>query len=183
MAHDFKTHRTAFETPWFSVFEKDTWYAISTPSGRFGGGTLIMDSRGDILLVEVYRHPIDRLALEIPRGRFDPGDRDSLATALREAEEETGVSLAAARILDLGIVHPDDGVLAYENRLAAAVLDAPFGAIRTDPGEVRGWRQVAFETARTMAVSGEINDSHTIAALFRLDAMLAQHRPFPRSLT
>lgn len=172
MPHDFSTHEVAFRTPWITIYEKDTWYALASPSGRHGGATLILDSLRRVLLVEIYRHPIDQTVLEIPRGAADPADESPLATGLREAQEEAGVDLSAARIVDLGILHPDDGILAYENRLCAALLPTPFGEISPDMAEVCGYRILPFDEFRQQALTGKINDAHTIAALFRLDAIL-----------
>lgn len=172
MAHDFSTHNIAFRTPWISIYEKDTWYALASPSGKHGGATLVLDSLRRVLLVEIYRHPIDQTVLEIPRGAADPDDENSIATGLREAQEEAGIDLSGARVIDLGILHPDDGILAYENRLCAALLPTAFGEIAPDMTEVCGYSILPFAELRHQALTGKINEAHTIAAVFRLDAIL-----------
>ncbi len=173
MSHDFSTHNIAFSTPWITIYEKDTWYALNSPSGRHGGGTLILDSLGRALLIEIYRHPINKTVLEIPRGGADPSDdSDAMAVAIREASEETGIDLSDARTIDLGIIHPDDGILAYENRICAAILPHPFSDIEVDKDETQGFRIVPLDILKQMILDGEINDSHTIAAIFRLTAAL-----------
>jgi len=173
MSHDFSTHNVAFKTPWVVIYERDTWYALASPTGLNGGGALIMDSQGQVLLVRIYRHPINRIVLEIPRGAADPDDPDgSIGTAIREASEETGVDLSGARVIDLGIIYPDDGILAFETRICAAILPHPFGTIRIEEAEVLGFQIVSFDALKDMILNGEVNDSHTIVATFRLDAVL-----------
>ena len=172
MSHDFSNHTVAFATPWITIFEKDRWYALTSSSGVFGGGGIIMDSNHDIILVEIYRHPINKTVLEIPRGAADP-EEGSLGSALREMTEETGIDISGAKIIDLGIVHPDDGILAYENRLCAAILPHPFGKVSVDEAEVQGYRIMSLPHLRDLVLAGEVNDSHTIVALLRLEAKLA----------
>ena len=175
MGHDFSTHNLAFGTPWISIYEEDTWYALASPSGGHGGAALVIDVDHNVLLAEIYRHPIDRTVLEIPRGGFDPRrDTAPLDTALREAREELGVDLSGATIVDLGILHPDDGILSYENRLCAALLPGRFDRIEIDTREVEGYRVLPLGEVSSMILSGEINDAHTIAAVFRLGAALPE---------
>jgi len=173
MSHDFTTHNIAFKTPWITIYEKDTWYALASPAGKEGGGCLIMDSNGHVLLVEIYRHPINQTVMEIPRGAGDPeADDTPIDTALREASEETGVDLSQAEVINLGILHPDDGILSYEAQLCAAILPHPFGEVQVDTSEVIDACILPFASLKKMILTGDINDSFTIAATFRLEAVL-----------
>ncbi len=45
---------------------------------------------GDVVLVRQYRHAVGEIQLELPAGRFDPGESDAVAVARRELAEETG---------------------------------------------------------------------------------------------
>lgn len=63
----------------------------------------------DGLFIRRARHPKDPWSGQIglPGGRRDPGDRSLLHTALREAEEETGVRLGPGDLLGrLDDLHP-----------------------------------------------------------------------------
>ena len=50
------------------------------------------DARGKMILVKQYRKAIERAIYEIPAGKLELGEEDTLEDALRELEEETGYS-------------------------------------------------------------------------------------------
>ncbi|WP_409289089.1 NUDIX domain-containing protein [Peribacillus sp. SCS-37] len=50
---------------------------------------IAITAENKIVLVEQYRKAMDRILVEIPAGKLEPGE-DPLATAVRELEEETG---------------------------------------------------------------------------------------------
>jgi ADP-ribose pyrophosphatase len=80
-------------------FLKVTRDRISLPDGsetqrefiRHPGAVVILPllDDGRVLLERQFRYPNDRVFIEFPAGKIDPGEA-SLATAKRELEEETG---------------------------------------------------------------------------------------------
>ncbi|AOI98309.1 NUDIX hydrolase [Burkholderia sp. LA-2-3-30-S1-D2] len=60
-------------------------------------GVVILDGAGRVFLA----HATDTAHWDIPKGQGEPGESPADA-ALRELREETGIELAAARLLDLG---------------------------------------------------------------------------------
>jgi putative (di)nucleoside polyphosphate hydrolase len=60
-------------------------------------GTLVLDSAGRLLLC----HVTGTARWDIPKGMQDPGE-ETLAAAMREMREETGLVFDAARFVDLG---------------------------------------------------------------------------------
>jgi 8-oxo-dGTP pyrophosphatase MutT (NUDIX family) len=60
-------------------------------------GTLVLDSAGRLLLC----HVTGTAKWDIPKGMQDPGE-ETLAAAMREMREETGLVFDAARFVDLG---------------------------------------------------------------------------------
>ena len=50
-----------------------------------------LDGNGDIYLVEQYRAAFDKILLEIPAGKLDPGETPKKAL-VRELQEETGLT-------------------------------------------------------------------------------------------
>lgn len=75
---------------------------------------LAPDGDGDVALLFIRRaeHPLDPWSgqIALPGGRRDPGDADLLATAMREAAEETSIGLTPADLVgeldDLSPVSP-----------------------------------------------------------------------------
>ncbi|GLY29877.1 NUDIX hydrolase [Kineosporia sp. NBRC 101731] len=84
-------------------------------------GVAVIPIRGrSIGMVQLYRPPITRSMLEIPRGMGH--SEDLRAEAVRELQEETGLKIAPDALIDLGAVFPNGGLLATQIRLFAAVV-------------------------------------------------------------
>ena len=64
-----------------------------------------IDKDGNVLFVEQYRYPVDKVLLEIPAGKVDSGE-DGLTCARRELEEETGYT---GELIHLGDVYTTPG--------------------------------------------------------------------------
>jgi 8-oxo-dGTP pyrophosphatase MutT (NUDIX family) len=75
---------------------------------------------GKIGLIKIHRHAIQADSWEVPRGFIEKGESVP-ASALRELEEETGLSCDPADIKLLGLVTPDAGVLAARIHVFAAL--------------------------------------------------------------
>lgn len=113
----------------------------------------IVDRPRPTLLFTVRLDTMRRHAGEIsfPGGRADPGDADLVATALREAEEETGLPPATVEVLGaldrivvgtgylvtpvVGVIAPDMALAPHEAEVAA-LFEAPLDFV-TDPANQR----------------------------------------------
>ncbi len=75
---------------------------------------------GDVLLVEQYRVPLGCNCIELPAGLIGDhdADEDSLESAARELEEETGYR--AERLEDLGAFYSSPGMLSESFTLVRA---------------------------------------------------------------
>ena len=126
--------------------EDDTrWTPEFTGDGqRLAGRTL----RSAAVLVPLVRRPdgltvlltrrTDHLndhagQVSFPGGRTDPGDADAIATALREAHEEVGLSTDEVEVI--GVLPAYTTVTAYEVTPVVGLLDPP-RALKVDPFEV-----------------------------------------------
>ncbi|MCX6895625.1 MAG: NUDIX hydrolase [Verrucomicrobia bacterium] len=55
--------------------------------------------QNELVMVEQFRHGTNMVELEIPGGMMDKGERDPVATGVRELREETGYEGGRARLL------------------------------------------------------------------------------------
>ncbi len=165
---DFEGWETLQMTPWYSMLRQDDWHAVTITGGLGAAALLVMDTLDRVLLLEVFRVPLDRVCLEIPRGFAKPGEAPA-DCARREFTEETGLALRSERMIHLGSVFPDSGILATHIELFAARLDRPFPEhIPFDRKEVVGYQVVDVDELLRMIADGRVSDAFTIAATMRL---------------
>lgn len=85
---------TLFETRWLGLYRIGRWDFVRRPNSDAAVGILAVTPENEIILVEQFRIPLQRIVIEIPAGLV--GDEpefagESLATtAGRELLEETG---------------------------------------------------------------------------------------------
>jgi ADP-ribose pyrophosphatase len=97
-------NRQSLVTGAFLSFDR---FEIESPDGqraeRFmlthpGAVALLPVDGDDVLLVRQYRGPVDMEMLEVPAGKLDAGETDSVGAVRRECVEEVG--------MDPGIIEP-----------------------------------------------------------------------------
>ncbi len=123
---------------------------------------------GHVVLIEQHRFGTDTITLETPGGAVDPDERDLTMAALRELEEETG--LTSQRVLALPGFAPNPALQGNRITYFMAFDCQPLAVPREhhDPFEVIRIRMVPIEEALMMARSGQIQ--HALAALALLVA-------------
>jgi len=139
---------------------------------QVSGVAVLPESDGRLALINVYRHPLGASLWEAPRGFIDHGEQPHEA-AIRELSEETGLAVPADRLLPLGIVAPEPGLIAARVRLFVALGCEQTGRRpRAELGhsEVRFFTepQIAEEIARE-----HIQDPCTLVAYF----LYCRHQP------
>lgn len=121
---------------------------------------------GRVGLLRLYRHAIGDLVWELPRGFVDRHEQPVQA-AIRELEEETGLSVDPQGLRTLGYFLPEAGVLKGRLQLFVAdpcVVKRPYQATELGHRELRWF---AISEALTMAELSEIQDPSTLIALYR----------------
>lgn len=139
-------------------------------NGPAGSVILPITQDGKVVLFRHFRHALREWALEIPRGHGKVGEKPE-ETARRELREETGLN--AKKIIQLGTVTPDSGILASKVSLFLA-LDCQQSqeADDKDSGTIEQSILKPYEEVKRMALEGEIEDGFTILALFRAQKYL-----------
>ena len=125
---------------------------------------------GKIGLVRAYRHAVGGESWEVPRGFIDEHE-SSQASALREMEEETGLSCRADQIWFLGQITPDAGILAARLHLFAATQCIRRRPFRVNEMGHRDFRLFDRDAVEAMMQRSEIQDAYTIIAYSRYKAI------------
>ena len=119
-----------------------------------GVGVLPIDRDGNVILVRQFRYPYGEEILEIPAGKLDHGEGESIADCgARELKEETGCT--AGRLVPLG------GVYLF------AALDLTEGEMQPDEDEFVEVVRLPIAEVEQMVARDEIRDAKTALALYR----------------
>lgn len=128
-----------------------------------GAAVLALDQTGRMCLVKQYRHAANGYIWELPAGKID-NKEPPLQTAERELEEEAGRRASEWR--SLGDFLPSPGMLTEVVHLflATGLTEVPH---RLEAAEVLEAHWLPFDQVMQMALSGEVRDGKTLAALLR----------------
>ena len=120
---------------------------------------------GRVLLERQFRYPNDRVFVEFPAGKIDPGE-EHLACAKRELEEETGYTASDWRFvctIHNAIAYSDEHLEIY---LARGLMA---GQQKLDAGEFLETFTATVPELLDMVKRGEVTDVKTIIGAFWLD--------------
>lgn len=168
--------KTIYQNPWVNLFEDE----VITPTQTKGiysivdfknkaGAVIPIDEKGFTWLVGQYRYPLDRYSWEIPMGGVE-GDSDEavLLGTKRELREETGiVANRWTEILRFDTIQS----FGKEEAIVYVAQELSFGDFEPEDTEALQIKKVHSSDAIAMALSGELTDSITLAALFKLALM------------
>lgn len=126
---------------------------------------------GQVVLERQYRHPMQRVMIELPAGKLDAGE-GSLACAQRELREETGY-----RAREWAFAGHHAPTIAYSDE----IIDIWFarslspGERRLDAGEFLDVITATPAQLLAWCRSGEVTDGKTLTGMLWLQNVLAGH--------
>lgn len=157
---------------------------VALPNGGTGKRELIFHKgavcvlavtpEGKMILVKQYRKAIERTIYEIPAGKLELGEEDTLEdAALRELEEETGYT--SDKLILLADFYSAIGFCNERIRLYLADnLIKVENPRPMDEDEVIELHEVTLEEALNLVATGDICDAKTIMAIQYLQLMRKQ---------
>ena len=129
---------------------------------RDGAAVLLVDENEDVIFVKQYRSVEDKVLLEIPAGVSEPEDPSTEVTALREAEEETGLIPGKMKLIG----NITNAVGLFDEHTAVYVgKDLKKGVRNLDPEEAIDLVKMPFSEALSKVYSGEIYDGKTVISI------------------
>lgn len=116
---------------------------------------------GRLVAERQFRYPLDRVFIEFPAGKIDPGEAE-LATAQRELIEEAGYS--ATTWTRLATIHT---LISYTNEKIVIFLAEGLSHVgaKLDAGEFLDIVTFGLDEMLAALDRGEITDAKTVAAL------------------
>jgi ADP-ribose pyrophosphatase len=171
----------AYENPWIRVDHHDVIHP-SGDEGIYGVvhfknlaiGIVPVDEMGNTWLVGQFRFPLEQYSWEIPEGG---GSREiePLVSAQRELQEETGI--IAEEFTELFRMHLSNSAT-DELAIVYLATKLEFGKSSPESSEELMIKKVHLTEFISMAMNGEITDSLSVAAAFRLNIMMLEGK-FP----
>ena len=135
------------------------------------GGVCVVPitDKGEVMLVRQYRYVYGKEIIEIPAGKRDGADEDTLVGAKRELKEELGIT--AENFFYLGEFYPTPG---YTDEIIYmyAATKLTFGETNPDEDEFIETEKFHIDTLIDMIMKGEIKDGKTIAAVLKVKKLI-----------
>lgn len=134
------------------------------------GGVCVLPitENDEVIFVRQFRYPYSEIILEIPAGKRDSKDEDTLECGKRELREETGAT--AEKYTFLGELYPSPGYVGEIIYMYMAE-NLTFGDTDPDEDEFVETVKIPFDKALEMVMNGEIKDAKTQAAILKAAVM------------
>lgn len=139
------------------------------------GGVCVvpLTEKGEVMLVRQYRYVYGKEIIEIPAGKRDGKDEDTLIGAKRELREELGIT--AEKFIFLGELYPTPGYT-DEVLYMYAATNLSFGEANPDDDEFVEPEKIHIDTLVDMIMNGEIKDAKTVAAVLKTKRLIEENK-------
>ncbi len=167
--------KSVFEGKILHVFVDD----INLPNGEKGFreyikhigavAVLPLTNDGKVICVRQYRYAVGQVTVEIPAGKLDSPNEDSIEAALRELREETGAR--CKRLTYLGTYLASPAILDEKINLYLA-RGLEFGETDPDEDEFIDVVHIPLTEMIERVMAGEILDGKTQLAVLKVNELL-----------
>ena len=137
-----------------------TFFVVESPDWA---NIVAVTSSGEIVLIEQFRHGVEKMVAEIPGGMVDDGE-DPTAAARRELIEETGYS--AGRMIAIGKSFPNPAIQNNTIHHFLALDCEKTAEVAFDDHESIVTRLVPLSELENLVHNGEITHSLAITAIY-----------------
>lgn len=172
--------KQVYDNPWIGLTE----YQVINPAGNpgiygkvhfknYAMGILPLDDELNTYLVGQYRFTINQYSWEMPEGGGPLNEGSPLENAQRELLEETG--LKAKYWTELQRIHLSNSV---SDELGIIYLARGLEQFEPEPEDTEQLvvHKVPFNQVYRMVCNGEITDSLTVAAVYRVQLLILENR-------
>lgn len=164
-----------YESAWIAVNKHQTINPAGNPAvysvvnfKNLAIGIIPLSNDGYTWLVGQWRYPLDTYSWEIPEGGGPLGE-EPIDTAIRELKEETGI--VAKNFEEIMQMHLSNSV-SDEHAFVFLATDLTFEEAEPEESEDLNVKKVHFNEAFEMVLRGEITDSISVAAIFKVKYMI-----------
>lgn len=164
-----------YESPWIALNKHQTINPAGNPAvysvvnfKNKAIGILPLSDDGYTWLVGQWRYPLKQYSWEIPEGGGPLGEVP-LDTAVRELKEETGI--VARKFEEIMQMHLSNSV-SDEHAFVFLATGLSFEDAEPEESEDLAIKKVHINEAFEMVMNGEITDSISVAAIFKVKYLL-----------